>query len=452
MKKFIRQAVCLVLTLMMILGVLAFVPQAKAADGPTCYHYVSGWGYGNQTTSIPKGQKAHVCYELYADSTGETKLNDVYDAEYTAVVTIYKPDGSVAHTDTTYNDDEHWISFKTSTLGTYTYEIVFSGELYGTFRGSYTVYDPDKSIVRLAGANRWDTSLKVADEMKYAMGVEKFDTMIIASGMNFADALSGSYLAAVKEAPILLGWKGDTKYDFLNEEIVKYVKNNLADGGTVYILGSESAVPASVDTMLKGYNVKRLAGKDRFDTNLMILKEAGVKDGSEILVCTATNFADSLSASATGKPILLVFNEYGKLYDKQPAYLAGLKNCTFTIIGGENAVGKSLANELSGYGKVSRLAGADRFETSVKVAQKYFGSIGDAVLAYAANFPDGLCGGSLAYAMNCPLILTMDRYEARAVSYVQGEGVVVGVVLGSGELISDSTAKKIFSGTSIVTK
>ncbi len=443
--KITRRIVCLLLTLVMMLGAVAFAPQAKAEDGPTIFHWVSGSEYGNTTTGVPMGQWAYVCYELYADSEGENMFNDVYDSTYTIEMTIYMPDGSVAYSYTASNEHDFWIAFRSDTLGTYTYEIVFDGDIYGTFYGSYIVYDPDETVVRLAGANRWDTSLKVADEMRYALGVEKFDTMIIASGMNFADALSGSYLASVKNAPILLGWKGDKKYDFINEAIVQYVKMNLAEGGTVYILGSDSAVPSAVDSMLTGYNVRRLAGKDRFETNLLILKEAGVRNGDEILVCTATNFADSLSASATGKPILLVFNEYGQLYGGQPSYLASLKNCTFTIIGGENAVGQSLARELGTYGTVSRLAGSDRFDTSVLVAQKYFSSVDNAVLAYAWNFPDGLCGGPLAAANNCPLILTMDRYETKAVNYMSAKGVDVGVVLGSSELISDGTVRKIFS-------
>ena len=41
-------------------------------------------------------------------------------------------------------------------------------------------------------------------ELKEVLGVEKFETIIIASGANFADALAGSYLATVKSAPILL--------------------------------------------------------------------------------------------------------------------------------------------------------------------------------------------------------------------------------------------------------
>ena len=70
-----------------------------------------------------------------------------------------------------------------------------------------------EDVIRLAGANRWETSLKVADEMKANLGLEKFDAIIIASGNDFADALAGSYLSTVKNAPILLGWGKGGKYD-----------------------------------------------------------------------------------------------------------------------------------------------------------------------------------------------------------------------------------------------
>ena len=300
-------------------------------------------------------------------------------------------------------------------------------------------------VIRLAGSHRWETALKVADEMKANLGLEKFDAIIIASGNDFADALAGSYLSTVKNAPILLGWGNGGKYEYLDTDNIEYIKANLAENGVIYILGGEKAVPKLYEDALKGYNVKRLGGANRFETNLLILAEAGVADGSEILVCTSTNFADSLSASATAKPILLVFNEYGKLYGKQPEFLAGLKNCTFTVIGGESAVSADLAKAIETYGKVERLAGANRFETSVMVAQKYFKDVDTAVLAYAWNYPDGLCGGSLAYSLKAPLILTMTKYESQAVAYAKEAGITTGLVLGGDTLISDEAVRAIFA-------
>ena len=302
-----------------------------------------------------------------------------------------------------------------------------------------------RDVNRSYGANRWATSLKVADAMKENLGLDQFSSIIVASGNDFADALAGSYLSTVKKAPILLGWGKGGKYVTLDEANIAYIKENLAPGGTVYILGGKNAVPELYETSLAGINIKRLGGANRFETNLMILKEAGVKEGDEILVCTATNFADSLSASATAKPILLVFNELGKLYGDQPGYLASLKGCTFTVVGGENAVSKKLADALGKYGTVTRLAGANRFETSVMVAEKYFSAPDTAVLAYAWNYPDGLCGGSLAFSMNAPLILTMTKYESQAADYIQDQGIKTGVVLGGTSLISNGSVQKIFN-------
>ena len=304
--------------------------------------------------------------------------------------------------------------------------------------------------VRLAGDNRFETSLMVADLMKENLGVDKFDAIIIASGNDFADALAGSYLATVKDAPILLSWGKGGRYSYLDTDNIEYIKKNLSDNGTVYILGGEKAVPNSYETALKSYYVKRLGGANRFETNIMILKEAGVRKNDEILVCTSTNFADSLSASATGNPILLVWNEGGKLFDVQKTYLSTLKNNTFTVIGGTSAVSDKLIKVIKGYGTTTRLAGKDRFETSVLVAKRYFDDPESAVLAYARNYPDGLCGGALAYSMDAPLILTMTKYEDQADAYIDARGIKMGVVLGGTGLISSDSVDDIFTPPDIL--
>ena len=304
-----------------------------------------------------------------------------------------------------------------------------------------------RDVIRVAGAGRWQTALLVADEMKAALGAEKFDAIIIASGSGFADALAGSYLATVKNAPILLSYGGDNeKYAYLDNDNINYVKANLAEDGVVYILGGEKAVPTLYEDGLEGYDVVRLGGANRFETNILILEEAGIESGSEVLVCTSANFADSLSASATGKPILLVWNDSGALYGSQPEFLEELKekNCSFTILGGENAVSAKLADEVAKYGEVDRLAGNTRMETSVLVAEKYFDAPETAVLAYAWNYPDGLCGGSLAYALHAPLILTMPKYEAAAADYTEAEDITSGYVLGGDGLITDESVCIIF--------
>ena len=72
---------------------------------------------------------------------------------------------------------------------------------------------------RVSGANRYKTSLEIATVFCEWWGEEKVDNIVLAFGGNFADALAGSYLAAVKSAPIVI--INDRNIDLIK----KYVKN-----------------------------------------------------------------------------------------------------------------------------------------------------------------------------------------------------------------------------------
>ena len=292
------------------------------------------------------------------------------------------------------------------------------------------------STTRLSGSSRYETAITAADQLKDVMGIEKFENIIVADGGNYPDALTGSYLAKVKNAPILLvtGSK--------SQMISDYIDKNLKKGGKVYILGGEGAVSASFEKALKsnGISVKRLAGKTRYETNLEILKQAGVKDG-ELLICSGNGFADSLSASAAGKPILLVNEDITK---EQQNYITGLSIDRFYIIGGTGAVTPKTEKSAEHFGAVKRLSGSTRYETSAAVAETFFSSeCENAVLAYGQNFPDGLAGGPLAMALHGPLLLAENSAYDSVAAYVQKAGVKSLYVLGGESLISDRVVAKI---------
>ena len=292
--------------------------------------------------------------------------------------------------------------------------------------GSYETGD----VYRIYGEDRVETALAAAELLKETLGIEKFNAVIITDGDNFADALTGSYLAARKDAPILLY---RAKGVAMNEE---YIRNNLSADGIIYILGGTAAVPAEVETSLRdqGYTVVRLAGDSRFDTNLAILEEAGL-EGDEILVCTGWEFADSLSASATGMPILMVNTRNNKLTEGQIAFLQAHAD--------KNSEGLLEAIDAQTDGTVSRLYGDSREETSVKVAMRYFDSPAYALVAYSRNFPDGLCGGSLAHAMNAPLLLVNKKTESAAAAYVAELGIARGAILGGTAAVSEGLIDQV---------
>jgi len=165
------------------------------------------------------------------------------------------------------------------------------------------------------------------------------------------------------------------------------------------------------------------------------------------LVCTGTNFADSLSASATGMPILLVNKE---LSSSQKAYLktrAGKSD--YYLIGGPTVVSNTVATQLKSYSSYQkRIYGKNRYETSAKIATYFFKDYWDskpgfAVLAYGDNFPDGLCGGPLAQ-FGAPLLLVRSTDYAYAAQFCKSYQIKSVTVLGGTSLISDAVAKKMF--------
>ena len=302
--------------------------------------------------------------------------------------------------------------------------------------GTYTEsYKAAASYDRVWGADRYKTAYATADQLKQNLGVEKFSAVVVASGTEFADALSGSYLANQKGAPILLVRNNKTTMS----DVKDYIKKNLAPGGTVYLLGGEKAVPKAMETGLEGFNIKRLAGATRYETNLEILKEAGVA-GQDILICTGKDFADSLSASAVNRPILLVKDN---LNDAQKQFLTAAKAGKLYIIGGTNAVSIRIENQLKGYGTIERISGATRYHTSANIAATFYPTSDCAVLTYGQDFPDGLCGGVLANSMGAPMLLVAKGKDAPAKEYTTKAGINSGVVLGGTKLINDTVAKAV---------
>ncbi len=295
----------------------------------------------------------------------------------------------------------------------------------------------DKLSLRLAGNDRYETAFKIADRLRSENGGAAFSTIIIASGADFADALSAAYLAKVKNAPILITAPSMT------DTVVSYIKKNAAANATIYIIGGNKAVSPQTETKLKGMKIKRLAGSDRFETNIAVLKEAKVTN-EEILVASGLNYADALSASAVGKPILLVAGK--SLTDKQQKYLSGISSTTATIVGGTAAVSNDIEKQVKkNFKSVSRLGGSDRFATSVLVAKKYFKNPGTLIIASGMNFPDGLCGGPIAMYYKSPLILTVKTDYSAAKAYALSIKATGAVTLGGKTVIPDSTVKGILN-------
>ncbi|MBQ6663330.1 MAG: cell wall-binding repeat-containing protein, partial [Firmicutes bacterium] len=285
-----------------------------------------------------------------------------------------------------------------------------------------------KGCNRIFGSNRYETSIKLAQEFKKELGLSQFTSIILASGKNYPDALSGSYLAAQKAAPILLVANG------VIDDAAAFIAKNLTQDGTVYILGGTASVPKAIEDSIEASRVIRLAGANRYETNLAILEEAGL-DGRDLLVCSGLSYPDALSASATGKPILLTANS---LLPEQRVYLNEHNDQiqNVYVVGGTGSVNTLVERQLANYGNVTRIAGDNRYETAKRVARKFYPEAREAILADGTNFPDSLAGGVLAWAKDAPLLLSANNMSFRtAYNYIVEKDILHRITLLGGPAV-----------------
>lgn len=322
-------------------------------------------------------------------------------------------------------------------VGTATVTVTGKGNYTGTQTLTFSIVEEeDTDVYRIFGKDRCKTSIGVADEIKAELGIDAFETIILATGDKFADALSGNYLAYVKNAPIILITEKSASV------AVDYINANLEENGKVYILGGDAAVKESWIEGIKTSDIVRLSGKTRYDTNIAILTEAGVKSG-EVLVATGEKYADSLSAAAAKLPIFLVKGD--ALTEAQTTFLGTLENDSYCIVGGDAAVTVKMEAALTTFGKVDRVKGKDRYLTSVAVAEKFVEDSETAVIVYGEDFPDGLCGGLLASVMDGSIILASDAKSEAADKYIDANGFESGYVLGGDKCFKDATIATLFN-------
>lgn len=141
------------------------------------------------------------------------------------------------------------------------------------------------SSKRLGGKNRYETSVEIAKQVGNSSG-----EVSIVSGLDFADGLSISSVAATRNMPILL-----TEKNQLPSEVLNYL-NGLNTSKT-YIIGSSGAVSDNVASKLS--KVERLGGKNRYETNKNIFnKFKSSLNLSNLYIASGLDFPDALSVSA----------------------------------------------------------------------------------------------------------------------------------------------------------
>ena len=350
-------------------------------------------------------------------------------------------------------------------------------------------------VERVYGMNRFQTAVQVA----FKINSGTVESVVLANGWSFADALAGVPLAKQKRARLLfVDDKVNNSWDALS-----YINKHLDRGGNIYLLGGTGVVPESfVDKFLEmGFErnkIHRLAGRDRYGTAVAIAWEIQ-HNGTEYFMASGENYPDALSGSVLaavlgditheqaayqsaqgtltypadgGVPLLLLPSD-GSVPQSVVEYLNSvsvprwLPKQFFNILGGNGVIPQatldSLSRRVDRFGWIGRqLGGNDRYETMEAINRSgfegYSGLAGKGYnvphiyVAYGEDFPDALAGAVLAALNHAPLVLVNEsipgpvRDLLSTYRYENAESSSIATtltVIGAPDTISEQTENEL---------
>lgn len=294
----------------------------------------------------------------------------------------------------------------------------------------------DIKVERISGDSRYSTAVEISK--KY---FDTANTVVIASGEGYADALVGGSLVSQEKIPMFLTKRTSLPIETKNELIRLKTKK-------VYILGGENTITKSVENEIKGMGivVKRLSGNDRLATagaiaferfELARNKGNNYAMGDIYAGIDGYNYADALVAgSIIGQIENMVYifpylknNELSREMAYEYAF------------GGENSIPKSVQ-------VTTRIAGNNRYETSVEAAKKFEMLTGKKlktiILVDGMNYPDALAASTVAGKENAAVITTpKDKLNKEAKKFIKNNDIEKVIVIGGENSVSNSTISEI---------
>jgi putative cell wall-binding protein/C1A family cysteine protease len=367
---------------------------------------------------LAKGETLEIPYE-YTVTEEDTKLCDIESTARLKFMGVYldeerKP---IFPEDLTYtiNNAEHkWSEWKTTAFDT-DKNTSTQTRTCSTCNKTETK-TTENAIVRLAGANRYETAAKISQA-----SFTTADTVVLAYSMNYADALAGVSLATKLKAPILL-----TNTKTLDATTLAEIKR--LNAKNVIILGGTGAISDEVKKELEnnGLTTERIAGASRFGTATAIAEKLN-ENPTDVFFVYYDGFADALSVSpiaASKNAPIIYLSTNGELHPDTAAYLAKLKEkgCVKNayVIGGEGVISNDMMNKAGNALGVTptRVFGKDRFATCVAVNEKFADVLDGDMLCVATgmDFPDALAGGVYAAINKAPLFLVNGKLKTPKLS------------------------------------
>ena len=306
---------------------------------------------------------------------------------------------------------------------------------------NYGEEDEDKAKVeekgRIFGDDRYETSVEISKSY-----FKKADKVILASGMNNADALVAASYADLSKAPILL-----TKTNDLPSHTMAEIER--LNASEVVIVGGNASVSYSVDKKLKdkGLTVSRVSGSDRFATSMDLAKKlVNNKASNKLVLINGYKNTDALTVSslATSGSLPVIMTDGNNISNSVKKFIKDNDIKEVIIVGGNSSMSESMMKQLNV--KTRRIAGKDRFETAIKIADEIYPDLKNVIIANGYNSIDALSAGAITNIAKAPILLTNRSSIPSSVKYkLKGLNDNRIIVVGGKSTITNSMYKELMN-------
>ncbi|MDR1185583.1 MAG: cell wall-binding repeat-containing protein [Coriobacteriales bacterium] len=224
------------------------------------------------------------------------------------------------------------------------------GAISATVENAIKALLPDVTVTRLGGTDRYATAYLIAEEA-VANGASA-DEVLVASGENYADALSAGPFAVGQKVPILL-----TEAAGLNAHTASFLSDHATQNAV--IVGGTGSVGPTAEATLKGLvsgEVIRLAGDDRYATNKVVAttltQRYGMNQVFSVGVASGEDYPDALAGGAyigAQGGILIIIpagDDAAEIAQRVIDAVKGDHAVRITIIGGTGSVGEDVTEDI----------------------------------------------------------------------------------------------------------
>lgn len=196
----------------------------------------------------------------------------------------------------------------------------------------------------------------------------------------------------------------------------------------------------------------RLSGADRYSTNVAVSRKFS-KVGGTVYIATGADFPDALSVGpvAARQNAALLLTGSRSVTRETLAELKRLQPENVVLVGGRGAVSDVVKQQLERTvptARFSRVGGADRYETSLRLAEKGFakGDLETVYFATGASFADALVAGPAAASRAGAVVVIPNspgRKLTEAITVAKRLGAKEAFVLGGKGATSTATYNRI---------